>query len=116
MAKKAYIGVGGVARKAKKIYVGVGSTARKVKKAYIGVGGVARPCWTGGELAYYGTATALSAARHQLAGASVGNYAVFAGGATSASASVSTVNAYDTSLTRKLCAVCRRLWFQQQRL
>ena len=38
MAKKAYIGVGGVARKAKKIYVGVGSTARKVKKAYIGVG------------------------------------------------------------------------------
>ena len=32
------------------------------------------------ELSYYGTATALSVARMYLAGASVGNYALFGGG------------------------------------
>ena len=60
MAKKGYVGVGGVARKLKKGYVGVGGVARRLKKAYIGVGGVARPCWSGGELSYYGTAAALT--------------------------------------------------------
>lgn len=59
MAKKAYIGVDGVARKVKKMYLGVNGVARKVKKAYIGVGGLARlffssglqgqkTVWTGG--------------------------------------------------------------------
>ena len=48
MAKGAYIGVGGVAKKVKKAYIGVGGVARKVKKAYIGVGGVARLFWSGG--------------------------------------------------------------------
>lgn len=55
MAKGAYIGVSGVARKLKKGYVGVSGVARKIKKAYIGIGGVARPCWSGGELVHYGT-------------------------------------------------------------
>ena len=57
MAKKAYVGVDGIARKIKKGYVGVNGTARKIKKAYVGVGGVARPFWSGGKLVYYGTAT-----------------------------------------------------------
>lgn len=48
MAKKAYIGVSGVARTARKIYVGVGGVARKVKKGYVGVGGVARQFYTSG--------------------------------------------------------------------
>ena len=62
-----------------------GSTARRVKKAYIGVGGVARPFWGGGtELAYYGTITPLSAARYMLATAKVGDYALFGGGLSSA--------------------------------
>ena len=60
MAKKAYIGVDGVAKKVKKIYVGVDGKARKVKKGYIGVGGVARPFWAGGELTYYGKVSGLS--------------------------------------------------------
>lgn len=47
MAKAAYIGVGGIARKTKKLYIGVGGVARKVKKAYIGVGGVARLFYSG---------------------------------------------------------------------
>ena len=54
MAKKGYVGVGGVARKLKKGYVGVGGVARRLKKGYIGVGGVARPCWSGGELSTTG--------------------------------------------------------------
>ena len=46
MAKDAYIGVGGKARKVKNLYIGVGGKARKVKKAYIGVGGKARLFYT----------------------------------------------------------------------
>ena len=98
MAKKSYIGVGGKARKIKKWYVGVGNKARKVKKGYIGVGGVARPFMSGGELEYYGTITPLSVARDGLAGATVGNYALFAGGHDHGIKS--TVDAYNTSLVR----------------
>jgi len=43
----AYIGVGGVARKAKKLYIGVGGVARKVTKMYASVGGVAKLVWLG---------------------------------------------------------------------
>ena len=70
----------GVARKIKKGYVGVDGKARKIKKAYIGIGGVARPCWSSGELAYYGTITPLSMARCWLAATSTEDYAMFAGG------------------------------------
>ena len=92
MAKKSYIGIDGKARQVKKWYFGVDSKARKVKKGYIGIGSVARPFMSGGELAYYGTITALSQARRYLAGASVGNYALFAGG--SSDSDPSPVDAY----------------------
>ena len=75
------------------------SFAKKIKKAYIGIGGVARPCWSGGELAYYGTITALSNAKTTLAGASVGDYAVFAGGYNNGSV-YGTVDAYNKSLVK----------------
>ena len=97
MAKKAYIGVDGKARKIKKGYIGIGGKARKIKKAYIGVGGVARPCWSGGELAYYGEITDLSTSRRSTAATSNGNHALFAGGY-DGSKSVSTVDAYDKNL------------------
>ena len=42
MAKKTYIGIGGVARNVKKNYIGIGGVARNVTKAYVGVSGVAR--------------------------------------------------------------------------
>ena len=106
MAKKAYIGVGGTARKVKKIYFGVGNTARKVKKAYIGIGGIARPFFSGGEVVYYGTTTALSIARQSAAGASVGKYGLIAGGAkttatgnTNSSYYTNSVVTYDNNLT-----------------
>ena len=80
MAKKSYIGINGKARRVKKWYFGVGGKARKVKKGYIGVGGVARPFISGGDPTYYGTITNLSVSRQYLAGASMVNYAIFAGG------------------------------------
>lgn len=48
MAKGAYIGIAGKARKIKKMYIGVGGKARKVKKAYIGIGGKARLFFSSG--------------------------------------------------------------------
>lgn len=45
MAKKSYIGIGGVARNTKEIYIGVNGVARRVNKAYVGVNGVARQCY-----------------------------------------------------------------------
>lgn len=76
--------------------------ARKIRKAYIGIGGVARPCWGSGELEYYGTITPLSVARRALAAITIGNYALFGGGGTGngAGGEVATVDAYDSSLTR----------------
>lgn len=106
MARKAYIGVDNIARKIKKGYIGVDGIARRIKKAYIGVGGVARPCWGSGVLTRYGNIEKLGVDRTNLAGASVGNYALFAGGNTNRTASgyysgqfSNVLDAYDTSLT-----------------
>ena len=100
MAKKTYIGVNNVARQVKKVYIGVNGVARKVKKIYIGVANIARQVFGGGELSYYGKATSLSEARGYFAATSVGNYALFGGGKNDNHAYYSTVDAYDTSLTR----------------
>lgn len=103
MAKAVYVGVGSKARKMKKAYVGIGGKARKVKKMYIGVGGKARLCYSA-ELERYGMAAALSAARDSMRAATVGKYALFAGGYSSRSAFgygvSSSVDAYNTSLTK----------------
>lgn len=93
MAKKPYVEVGGKTRKAKKGYVSVNDKARKIKKAYVGVDGKARAFWSGGELRYYGTATALSTGMRAI-GVSTSHHALFA------SKPYTTVNAYDASLTR----------------
>lgn len=98
MAKKLYVEVGGKTRKAKKGYVSVDGKARKIKKAYVGVDGKARAFWSGGELRYYGTATALSEARHDLTATTTGGYALFAGGNNGNYSNV--VDAYNRSLTR----------------
>ena len=103
MAKAVYVGVGSKARKMKKAYIGIGGKARKVKKMYIGVGGKARLCYSA-ELERYGMAAALSTARYDMRAATVGKYALFAGGYISKSSfgySVSSsVDAYNTSLTK----------------
>lgn len=73
------------------------SVARKIKKGYVGVGGVARPCWGGGELAYYGAITSLEYTREDLAATTVSNYALFGGGYNGTRKS--TVDTYDADLT-----------------
>lgn len=98
MAKKLYVEVGGKTRKAKKGYVSVNGKARKIKKAYVGVDGKARAFWSGGELRYYGRATALSEARRDLTATTTGGYALFAGGNNGNYSNV--VDAYNRSLTR----------------
>ena len=90
-----------VAHKISPIYLGIDDLARMVKKAYIGIGDVARPCWSMGEVAYYGTINALSKGRSGLAAASVGDYALFGGGGGLYSADYNcTVDAYSGSLTK----------------
>ena len=94
-----YIGIGGTAKKIKNIYIGVGGVAKQVKKAYIGVGGIAKLWYSSQKsLVYYGTLTDLSVARAEITSASIGNYAIFAGGRTGSAQS--TVDAYKgTDLT-----------------
>ena len=100
MGKKTYIGIDSKARRVKKVYIGIDGKARKVKKIYIGdANGKARCVFSGG-FGYAGTATALSDARYKMGGATIGNYAVFAGGSTASITSVTTVDVYDASLTR----------------
>lgn len=69
------------------------SVARKIKKAYIGIGGVARPCFGGGELEYYGAITPFGTARESHAATSNGKYALFAGGSPSNATSVEVYDA-----------------------
>ena len=100
MAKGFYIGVDNVARKCKKAYIGIDGVAKKIKKMYIGVAGKARLFFSGGgEISYYGTTTTnLNDARNYMGSASVGYYALIAGGSTTRSM-FNTVDVYDSSLT-----------------
>lgn len=99
MGKQTYIGRNG-ARKVTRGAVGVERTARKIKRAYIGVGGIARPCWKNGEIAYYGTVTPLALARKQMLSGSVARLAVYGGGSDDSGTVSSQVDAYDRNLTR----------------
>jgi len=94
MAKAAYAGIGGVARKVKSVYAGVGGVARRVKRGYVGIGGVARPFLAFAEMAYYGKIEALSQGRSGPARAVAGGYAIFGGG-TSTSGAVTPSRIYD---------------------
>ena len=99
MAKNAYIGVRGKARKISKMYFGVAGKARLITNAYIGIGGKARPWYSlDSKPAYYGTITSLSVARDGANGGSIGNYALFFGG--NNGKSLKTVDAYNSSLSR----------------
>lgn len=77
--------------------IGTG-VAKRVRRAYIGVGGVARPCFTYGELVHYGKIDDLSVARQGLAATTVGNYAIFGGGSEDGTGNV--VDAYNSYLQR----------------
>lgn len=73
--------------------------ARIIRKAYVGIGGVARPCMGSG-LAFYGTVGYLSSSRYQMAATTVGNYALFGGGGNGQSEYFNTVDVFDKNLTK----------------
>lgn len=105
MAKKVYIGVDDIARRVKKIYIGVGGVAKKVRKGYIGVGGIARLFFSGlGPAVYSREATPLTNAKWDIGSATVGDYAIFAGGREAGFSNLnyykSDVAAYDRRLTK----------------
>lgn len=104
MAKAAYIGVDNTARKISKGYIGVDGVAREIKKGYVGVGGVARPCWSGGELVWYGgsldgAVDPILLMDNVSCACSTDEYAIFAG-AKGMSIWQGDVCAYDTFLIR----------------
>lgn len=77
--------------------------ARRIKKAYIGVGGVARPCFGHDPIEYYGTVTPLSFARSGPSGVSLGDYGLLGGGSyyvTNKRTYSNVVDVYNKSLTR----------------
>ena len=76
--------------------------ARKIKKAYIGIGGVARPCWSGGKLEYYGTITGgdLTRGSDKIGGTSNNKYAIFGGGTNSSYGNRLEVYGYNENLTK----------------
>ena len=101
MAKGIYIGVDGKARKVKKAYIGVDGKARKIKKGYIGIDGVARLFYSAEQvLSRYGTSSNLSSSKYGAAGASNGEYALFAGGETYSGGYNSAVDAYSKTLVK----------------
>lgn len=86
--------------KIKKTYVVENGKYVRLKKAYVVENGKYVKLWSGNELLYYGTATALSAGRAGGAGVSIGEYALFGGGYNDGDTfAVRTLDAYDTSLT-----------------
>lgn len=120
--KKGYVGVGGVARKIKKAYIGVGGVARpcwggegveyygtitplsKNEPSFAGASNPNYAIFARNGDAYNKTLTKTTISGYAYsdhAGASIGNYALFAGGYNSNRyAPVSTVIGYDENLTR----------------
>lgn len=92
------------ARRVRRQYVGVEGKARKVRKGYVGVNGKARLFFLNGSELFpvKKQISPLTVAKSQHAAASVGKYAVFAGGMmmrNNVSDYLATTDAYDSSLT-----------------
>lgn len=91
------------ARRVRRQYVGVEGKARKVRKGYVGVNGKARLFFLNGSelLPVKRQLSPLTTAKSQHAAASVGKYAVFAGGmgVRDNINYLATTDAYDSSLT-----------------
>ena len=92
------------ARRVRRQYVGVEGKARKVRKGYVGVNGKARLFFLNGSELFpvKKQISPLTVAKSQHAAASVGKYAVFAGGMmmrNNVPDYLATTDAYDSSLT-----------------
>lgn len=114
MAKGAYVGVDGVARKIKTGYIGVDGVARKIKKAYVGVDGVARLVWesgdsgSGGDGATYKVSYNLSnveSSSNTIGASSLSGYSTVLSPATSYYISTYLVMMGETDITASSCSV-----------
>lgn len=81
------------------LQINIGDVWKAVMGMKMNIGDIWKTIFWTFTISYYGTATALSLARQSLAGASVGNYALFGGG-DQGSIGKNNVDAYDASLTR----------------
>ena len=96
MAKGAWIGVGGKAKKIKSMYIGVDGKAKRVKKAWIGVNGKAKLFYSSGATISFNSVLSATITGAQYLGAGNQFGAIFKrSGNNSASGYF-----YNTSLTR----------------
>lgn len=107
MATKIYTSVDGKARNVNRIYVGINGKARRVTTAYVGVNGKARLVYKTiyklGKVKNTQSIAPISQGRDYLASASVGNYALFAGGSDYyVDYYYKIVDAYDSQFTHTL--------------
>lgn len=107
MATKIYTSVDGKARNVNRIYVGINGKARRVTTAYVGVNGKARLVYKIiyklGKVKNTQSIAPISKGRQYLASASVGNYALFAGGNNyTTKYEYKIVDAYDSQFTHTL--------------
>lgn len=110
MATKIYTSVDGKARNVNRIYVGINGKARRVTTAYVGVNGKARLVYKIiyklGKVKNTQSIAPISKGREYLASASVGNYALFAGGSNYDTKynryEYKIVDAYDSQFTHTL--------------
>lgn len=110
MAKGIYLGIDSLSRKVKKMYLGIEGVARKVKKGYVGVNGIARLFFSGQyKVVRYGYIDNLSESRHGSAGASVKDWAIFAGGRHGANNSSDAIDYYDENYTHSSGNLMRSL-------
>ena len=92
--------IGGVEKQGTEVWCNIAGVWKKAEKLMVNINGVWKDGGLEKILSYFGTATDLSVATYSLTGASVGNYALFAGGGASPYTTV--VTAYDATLTRSL--------------
>lgn len=95
--------IGSAYKEIDKIWVGIGGAWKEVDKAWVGIGGVWKEMDGPSKLLkYLGTITPLQTPRRNMGSANVGNYLLFAGGATASSLwqESDVVEAYNTSAVR----------------
>ena len=112
MAKGIYLGIDSLSRKVKKMYLGIEGVARKVKKGYVGVNGLARLFFSGKyKVVRYGYIDNLSETRYGIAGASVKDWAVFAGGQHGPNNQSDAIDYYDENYTHSSGNLTRALGY-----
>ena len=102
-----HVRVGGTWRAIESMWVRIGGVWREMESAWVNIGGTWREINILKVIEYFGVATSLLDGTYALAATSVSDYALFAGGSSSAGGAGTTratkrVEAYNTSLVKSL--------------